>query len=118
MSMMKKIRTGVPGFDVLSAGGLPAGRSTLVVGRSGTGKTIFGLQTAAHLARNGVKTIIIGVEETADDLIDTGDGLGFNLTALQESGQLHVAEMVRPLEEPTVVNGDYDLYGLVHRIEH
>ena len=37
MSMMKKIRTGVPGFDVLTAGGLPSGRSALVVGRSGTG---------------------------------------------------------------------------------
>ncbi len=118
MNVMKKIKTGVPGFDVLSAGGLPVGRATLVVGRSGTGKTIFGLQTAAHMARNGFKTIVLGVEETAEDLVATGDALGFNLTALRESGQVHVAEMIKPLEEPTVVNGDYDLYGLVHRIEH
>jgi len=33
-------------------------------------------------------------------------------------GRVHVAEMMRPLEEPTVVSGDYDLFGLVHRIEH
>src|SRR5688500_2677635 len=52
MSMMKKVKTGVPGFDVLTAGGIPAGRATLVVGRSGTGKTILGLQVACFVARN------------------------------------------------------------------
>jgi circadian clock protein KaiC len=118
MTMMTKVKTGVPGFDVLSHGGIPVGRSTLVVGRSGTGKTIFGLQTAANLARNGIKTIILGIEESADDLLATGDTLGFNLSGLFADGRIHVAEMMRPLEEPTVVSGDYDLFGLVHRIEH
>ena len=116
--MMTKVKTGVPGFDVLTFGGIPVGRSTLVAGRSGTGKTIFGLQTAAHLARTGTKTIILGIEETAEDLLATGDALGFNLSGLFADGRVHVAEMMRPLEEPTIVSGDYDLFGLVHRIEH
>ena len=118
MSMMTKVKTGVPGFDTLTFGGLPVGRSTLVAGRSGTGKTIFGLQTAAHFARHGLKTIIVGIEETAEDLLATGDALGFNLSGLFADGRVHVAEMMRPLAEPTVVSGDYDLFGLVHRIEH
>jgi len=58
------------------------GRSTLVVGRSGTGKTIFGLQAASSMARNGIKAIVIGIEESADDLLATGDALGFNLSGL------------------------------------
>ena len=116
--MMTKVKTGVPGFDTLTFGGLPVGRSTLVAVRSGTGKTIFGLQTAAHFARHGLKTIIVGIEETAEDLLATGDALGFNLSGLFADGRVHVAEMMRPLEEPTVVSGDYDLFGLVHRIEH
>jgi circadian clock protein KaiC len=118
MSMMKKIRTGVPGFDVLTTGGLPAGRSTLVVGRSGTGKTIFGLQAAAHLCRTGIQTIVVGIEESADDLVATGDTLGFNLSGLRSQELLHVADMMRALDEPTIVSGDYDIMGLVHRIEH
>jgi circadian clock protein KaiC len=118
MSMMTKVRTGVPGFDTLTFGGLPVGRSTLVAGRSGTGKTIFGLQTAAHFARHGLRTIIVGIEETTEDLLATGDTLGLNLSGLFADGRIHVAEMMRPLEEPTVVSGDYDLFGLVHRIEH
>ena len=118
MSMMTKIKTGVPGLDVLTAGGLPAGRATLVVGRSGTGKTILGLQCACFMARSGVKTIVVGIEETADDLVATADALGFNLSGLRADGLVHVAEMMRPLDEPTLVSGDYDLYGLVHRLEH
>lgn len=112
-----KLTTGIPGFDLLSHGGIPEGRSTLVVGRSGTGKTVFGLQVAAHLARNGQPTLIIGVEETAVDLLATGDGLGLELTQLRDEGKLHVADLTRPMEGPTVVSGDYDLYGLIHRLE-
>lgn len=118
MSLMKKIRTGVPGLDVITTGGLPHGRSTLVVGRSGCGKTILGLQVAANMCRAGINTIVVGIEETADDLIATGDTLGFNLTGLSRQGLLHVSDMMRPLDEPTIVTGDYDIMGFVHRIEH
>jgi circadian clock protein KaiC len=115
---MKKIRTGVPGFDVLTTGGLPAGRSTLVVGRSGTGKTVLGLQIAAHLCRTGTRTIVVGIEESKEDLIATGDTLGFNLSGLTTQGLLHVADMMRALDEPTIISGEYDVMGLVHRLEH
>jgi circadian clock protein KaiC len=115
---MIKVQTGIPGFDVLSAGGLPEGRSTLVVGRSGTGKTIFGLQVACNLARNGIKTVVVGVEETAEDLVSTADTLNLNLSGLRRDGMVHIAEMMRPLDEPTIVSGDYDLLGLIHRLEH
>ncbi|MBI2188728.1 MAG: hypothetical protein HYU37_16645 [Acidobacteria bacterium] len=54
MSMMTKIKTGVPGFDVISAGGLPVGRSTLVVGRSGTGKTITGAWMSEAARQQGL----------------------------------------------------------------
>jgi len=46
MSALKKLETGVPGLDVLTLGGIPEGRSTLIAGKSGTGKTVVGLQIA------------------------------------------------------------------------
>jgi circadian clock protein KaiC len=112
-----KLTTGIPGFDILSHGGIPEGRSTLVAGRSGTGKTVFGIQVAAHLAAQNVPTLVVGVEESADDLISTGDGLGMDLSGLQAAGKLHLADLTRPMEGPTVVSGEYDLYGLIHRLE-
>jgi circadian clock protein KaiC len=112
-----KITTGIPGFDILTHGGIPEGRSTLVVGRSGTGKTVFGLQLASHFARHGLPTLVVGVEESAEDLMATGDGLSLDLSTLRQSGRLHMADLSRPMEGPTVVSGEYDLYGLIHRLE-
>ena len=41
---VQKIRTMIEGFDDISHGGLPIGRTTLVSGTSGTGKTLFAVQ--------------------------------------------------------------------------
>jgi circadian clock protein KaiC len=117
MSSIEKIPTGVPGFDVISHGGIPKGRSSLVVGRSGTGKTIFGLQLAAHLARSGVKTLIVAVEESPTDLITTGDNLGLEISAALREGSLRITDASRPIDGPIMVSGEYDISGLIHRIQ-
>ncbi|MEM4261920.1 MAG: ATPase domain-containing protein [Candidatus Diapherotrites archaeon] len=41
---MKRIKTGINGLDELIEGGFPEGRSILLTGGCGTGKTIFGMQ--------------------------------------------------------------------------
>jgi circadian clock protein KaiC len=78
---ISKLPTGVPGLDIITHGGIPEGRSVLVTGRSGTGKTILALQIAANLSRQGVKTILLAVEESPGDLILTGDGLAWTSPA-------------------------------------
>jgi circadian clock protein KaiC len=117
MSTLKKLETGVPGLDVLTMGGIPEGRSTLVAGKSGTGKTVVGLQMASHFARQGIRTIVLAVEESPDDMQDSGDALGLDITRLVRDQVLHFAHIGRPMDGPTIVSGDYDLFGLVHRIE-
>jgi len=117
MTVVEKLSTGIPGFDIISGGGIPKGRATLIVGRAGTGKTIVGLQMAAHLARMGVKCILLAVEETPDDLVTTGDVLGLGISDLVAAGKLFISDARRPSDGPTIVSGDYDVYGLVHRVE-
>jgi circadian clock protein KaiC len=117
MGGLKKLETGVPGLDILTLGGIPEGRSTLIAGRSGTGKTVMGLQIAAHLARTGTRTIVLAVEESPDDLRDSGDALSLAISDLIKDGTLHFVNVGRPMDGPTIVSGEYDLFGLVHRIE-
>jgi circadian clock protein KaiC len=112
-----KLTTGIPGFDILTHGGIPEGRASLVVGRSGTGKTVFGLQIAAHFARHNIVTLVVAVEESSEDLLTTADGLGLDLSLLRDDGKLVLTDLTRPMEGPTVVSGEYDLYGLIHRLE-
>jgi circadian clock protein KaiC len=40
--------TGIAGFDEITGGGLPRGRTTLLVGGPGSGKTVLALQFLAH----------------------------------------------------------------------
>ena len=113
-----KLPTGVPGLDNLLLGGLPRGRATLVAGRSGTGKSVISLQMAASLARQGLPTILLAVEESPADLVETGDALGLDLTGLTRDGRLIISDVNRPSDGPVVSAGDYDVFGLVHRIEN
>jgi circadian clock protein KaiC len=117
MAILKKIETGVPGLDILTLGGIPEGRATLIAGKSGTGKTVVGLQIASHLARSGITTIYVAIEETPEDLRDTGDALGLGLSELMRDGRLTFADLTRPMDGPTVVAGEYDLFGLIHRLD-
>ena len=43
-----KLATGIEGFDDITGGGLPRGRTTLVMGGPGCGKTVFALQALVH----------------------------------------------------------------------
>ena len=117
MSKLTKLSTGVPGLDILTLGGIPEGRSTLIAGKSGTGKSVMGLQVASHTARQGIPTILVAVEETPEDMHDSGDALGLGITELAKKGSLHFADITRPMDGPTLVSGEYDLFGLAHRLE-
>lgn len=116
MSNIEKLATGVPGLETISHGGLPKGRSTLITGRSGACKSILALQVCANMARSGHKTLLIAVEEPPEDLMTTGDNLGFGVTELVKKGMLGLSDLTRPAEGPTFVSGDYDITGLVNRI--
>ena len=117
MSDFEKLPTDVPGLDVLTRGGLPKGRTTLICGKSGTCKSVTALQIAANLARRGVVTLFFAVEEAREDLITTGDALGLELSARVRDGTIHIVDLTPPMEGPTIVTVDYDVSGLVHRIE-
>src|SRR5947209_6911533 len=100
MSTVEKLPTGVPGLDGVTYGGIPAGRTTLITGKSGTCKTILALQMASHMATLGHKAMIVAVEEAPQDLITTGDTLGFNMSELIAQGKMVITDLTRPMEGP------------------
>jgi circadian clock protein KaiC len=117
MTGVVKIPTGVPGLDRITHGGLPKGRTTLITGKSGAAKSILALQLASSFARSGLKTIIFAIEEMPEDLIASGDSLGFGCSGLVERGVLRFADLTRTPETATIVTGEYDVGGLVHRVQ-
>lgn len=116
MSTIKKLPTDVPGLDTLTYGGIPQGRTTLITGKSGAGKSILSLQIACNLARLGLKTVVLTIEETPEDLISTADALGFDLAERVKEGTIVLTDLTRPMEGPTHVSGSFDVEGLVHLV--
>lgn len=65
--MLGRIRTGIAGLDD-EWGGFPKGRTILLTGDAGSGKTIFALQFAYASCASGLRTAYIATEEDVQDL--------------------------------------------------
>ena len=82
--------TGVPGFDRLIGQGIPKGNNVLVAGGSGSGKTIFCLQTLIYHASQGKKCFYMSFEESRKRLIEHMEDFGWNSEKLLKSGNLKI----------------------------
>ena len=92
VSVMKRIKSGIEGIDGIT-NGFPMGRSMLVTGDAGSGKTIFGLQFARSSCIQGYKTVYITTEEDASDLYTQGDTFNWDLKSYTENGLLSFNEL-------------------------
>jgi circadian clock protein KaiC len=115
---VRKIRTTIEGFDDISHGGLPQGRTTLVSGTSGTGKTLFAIQ----FLYNGIvnfdeHAVFVTFEESPVDIIQNALSFGWNLQSLIDEGKLFILD-ASPDPEGQDVAGDFDLSALIERIQY
>ncbi len=90
---MEKIHSGIEGFDKLVYGGLPKGRSYLVAGEPGTGKSIFLLQFLLEGIKQGEKGIYISIDEKPEHIINDAFELGWDLKPHLENGQLQIIDV-------------------------
>ena len=103
-----KAPTGIQGLDEITRGGLPQGRSTLVTGGTGTGKTLLGLQFLVAGAReHGEPGVLVTFEESAEKVTADVASLGFDLDGLQRDGMLIIIAF--PVEAAEIVEtGEFD----------
>jgi KaiC/GvpD/RAD55 family RecA-like ATPase len=91
-SKADRIETGIEKLDQLM-GGFPKGRTVLVTGDAGTGKTIFGLQFADTCCKTGLKTILIATEECVEDLKAQSLSFGWDCHKNTKDGHLTFIEL-------------------------
>ncbi|MGZ4998663.1 MAG: circadian clock protein KaiC [Methylomonas sp.] len=113
---LEKCPTGIPGMDQITHGGLPRGRTTLVCGGSGSGKTLFGMEFLVKGAMEyGEPGVFMAFEENAEELACNVTSLGFDVSALEKNKQL-VIDHVRIERSEIEETGEYDLEGLFIRL--
>jgi circadian clock protein KaiC len=117
--IVEKLATGINGFDGISQGGLPKGRTTLVAGTAGSAKTIFAIQFLANGIRDNKESgVFVTFEEPPEDIRNNVIGLGWDIRKWEKDGKwAFVDASPQPSDQP-VIAGDFDLGALVARIEH
>ena len=117
-AVLERVKTGVNAFDELVMGGLPRARTTVVGGTPGSGKTVFATQFLAHgITTFGENGVLVTFEEPPSDIEANMSGFGWNLAAWRKENRLAFVDASPPANEELVV-GDFDLSGLLSRIQH
>ena len=106
---MDRIKTGIDELDKM-IGGFPVGKTILVTGDAGSGKTIFGLQFANICCMEGKKTVYISTEECAEDLRQQGKSFGWDFGRHGKKGYLKFIELAgnRAMEIETSLDINLD----------
>jgi circadian clock protein KaiC len=112
---LAKAASYISGFDEMMYGGLPEGRTTLIEGGPGTGKSILALEFLYRGAMAGKAGIFVAFEERASAVRRNALTLGWDLKILEKAGKLAIIEV--HLDPKTIISGDFDLTSLLAIID-
>jgi circadian clock protein KaiC len=117
-NVLERVKTGVEAFDELVMGGLPRGRTTVVGGTPGSGKTVFATQFLAHgITTFGENGVFVTFEESPRDIENNMHSFGWDLVAWRKENRLAFVD-ASPRNDDQLVIGEFDLGGLLARIRH
>ncbi len=85
------------------------GRTMLITGDAGSGKTIFGLQFARSSCIQGYKTVYITTEEDASDLYTQGETFNWDLNSFAEKELLNFIELAEVRAKVTEAEMSIDI---------
>ena len=111
-----KSSTGIEGFDQITYGGLPHGRTTLLVGGPGSGKTLFALRFLVHGAQDCHEPgIFVAFEESSQRIVANAQSFGWNLPELQRKKLFFLDAEPAP---DLIQSGSFDLNGMLAALGH
>jgi circadian clock protein KaiC len=89
----RTISTDIAAFDNLLGGGVDSGSSTLIIGPSGTGKSLIAITFALAAIRRGEQAALFVFDEELGLLFDRMQKLGIDLQDLQKRGSLTIEQI-------------------------
>jgi len=98
-----RVKAGIPNFDCLVEGGFEQGSTNLLVGGSGSGKSIFAAQFLFEGMDNGENCLYVTFEEEKEQFYKNMLDFGWDLEKLEKKGLLtfleYTPEKVRTMLE-------------------
>jgi circadian clock protein KaiC len=113
---LERVEAGVPGLELITYGGLPRNRLTLVAGTAGSGKTVFLSQFLATGIEAGEPGVFVSFEERPEAIRRNMRSFGWDIAYWESEGTWAFVD-ASPRQVDTVYSGDdYDLTPLLTRI--
>lgn len=114
-----KLASGIEGFDLISQGGLPIGRTTLLAGTAGSAKTLFAAQFLAEgIRKHDEAGVFVTFEEPPEDIRKNLLSMGWKIETWEVEKKWAFVDAAPQPGEEIVMAGDFDLGALLARIEH
>lgn len=92
MESFERVSTGIPKLDQMLGGGLLKGRTYLVTGETGVGKTILSLQFLLDGLKKGERCIYVSLDERIEGVLRGALSLGWDFWEYIESGLFYPFE--------------------------
>ena len=109
MNQTDRVPTGVAALDPLLEGGFPKGRSILITGEPGTGKTVFALQFLHAGLERGDKGVFVCADENPMDVIEQAASLGWDFEPYIQDKQLAILNAAGPFSSPAGAESPIDM---------
>jgi len=93
MEPFERVSTGIPKLDQMLGGGLLKGRTYLVTGETGVGKTILSLQFILEGLKNNEQCIYVSLDERIEGVLRGALSLGWNFWEYIDQGLFHPFEL-------------------------
>lgn len=93
MEPFERVSTGISKLDQMLGGGLLKGRTYLVTGETGVGKTILSLQFLLEGLKNGEQCIYVSLDERIEGVLRGALSLGWNFWEYIDQGVFHPFEL-------------------------
>ncbi len=116
LPVLPKSPTQIEGLDMILKGGLPTGRTSLIIGGPGSGKSLFGLEFLYHAAQDGEPGIFISFEEQVADLRTNTGTLGWYLEPLEQNGKLFLFDA--RIDPKAIVTGEFGIQSFLAILNH
>lgn len=112
---IQKSPTGIAGIDEVTRGGLPDGRTTLILGGPGAGKTVLALETLVNGAHDRHEPgIFVAFEESSRQIISNAATFGWDLPSLERERLFFLDARLSP---SSIQAGDFDISVMLAGLE-
>ncbi|GJE41501.1 ATPase domain-containing protein [Methylobacterium soli] len=89
----EQLVSGIAELDALLGGGIETGSSAMILGPSGTGKTLFAIQYVLAAAARGERAAMFIFDEEIGLLLERTRQMGYDLEGLRDAGKLLIEQV-------------------------